>query len=86
MVEKEAVVGHAKLHARPARLVVQKAKQFSSEVRLEKGGKAKNAKSPMGVMALGAVKGDTVKITAEGPDEAAAAEALVAVVAGEDDS
>ena len=86
MVEKEAVVGHEKLHARPARLVVQKAKQFSSEVKLAKGDKAKNAKSPMGVMALGAVEGDTVKVTAEGPDEEAAAEAVAAVVSALDPS
>ncbi len=86
MVEKEAIVGHAKLHARPAALLVQRAKQFDSEVKLEKGGKSKNAKSAMGVMALGAVEGDTVKITAEGPDEEAAAEALAAFVSGESSS
>ncbi len=82
MVEREAVVGHEKLHARPAKLVVQKASQFDSEVKLEKGGKTKNARSPMGIMALGAVEGDTVKITANGPDEEAAAEEIAAVVSG----
>ena len=83
MVEKEVVVRHAKLHARPAALLVQRAKQFDSEVKLEKGSKAKNAKSVMGIMAQGAIEGDTVKITAEGPDEKAAAEALAAFVSGE---
>ena len=60
MVEMEAIVGHAKLHARPAALLVQRAKQFDSEVKLEKEGK-KNAKSAMGIMAPGVVEGDAVK-------------------------
>ncbi len=83
MVERDAVVGHEKLHARPAALLVQRAKQFSSEMKLEKDGTTVNAKSPMGVMRLGAGRGDTVRILAEGPDEEAAADALAAYVAGE---
>lgn len=83
MVEREAVVGHEKLHARPAALLVQRAKGFTSEVKLEKDGNTVNAKSPMGVMRLGAGRGDAVKVIAEGPDEEEAAEALAAFVAGE---
>ena len=83
MVERDAVVGHEKLHARPAALLVQRAKQFNSEMKLEKDGTTVNAKSPMGVMRLGAGRGDTVRILAEGPDEEAAADALAAYVAGE---
>jgi phosphotransferase system HPr (HPr) family protein len=83
MVEKETVVGHAKLHARPAALLVHRAKQFDSEVKLEKGGKSKNAKSVMGIMALGALEGDKIKVRAQGPDEEKAAEAVAAVVSGE---
>ena len=83
MVEREAVVGHEKLHARPAALLVQRAKGFASEVKLEKDGNTVNAKSPMGVMRLGAGRGDAVKVLAEGPDEEEAVEALAAFVAGE---
>lgn len=83
MVEREAVVGHEKLHARPAALLVQRAKGFASEVKLEKDGNTVNAKSPMGVMRLGAGRGDAVRVLAEGPDEEEAAEALAAFVAGE---
>ena len=83
MVEREAVVGHEKLHARPAALLVQRAKGFASEVKLEKDGNTVNAKSPMGVMRLGAGRGDAVKVLAEGPDEEEAADALAAFVAGE---
>ncbi|MGI8911614.1 MAG: HPr family phosphocarrier protein [Rubrobacteraceae bacterium] len=83
MVERDAVVGHEKLHARPAALLVQRAKQFSSEMKLEKDGTTVNAKSPMGVMRLGAGRGDAVRVIAEGPDEEEAADALAAYVAGE---
>ncbi len=83
MVERDAIVGHEKLHARPAALLVQRAKQFSSDVKLEKDGTTVNAKSPMGVMRLGAGRGDVVRVIASGPDEEAAADALAAYVAGE---
>jgi len=83
VVERDAVVGHEKLHARPAALLVQRAKQFSSEMKLEKDGTTVNAKSPMGVMRLGAGRGDAVRVIAEGPDEEEAADALAAYVAGE---
>ena len=83
MVEREAIVGHEKLHARPAALLVQRAKGFASEVKLEKDGNTVNAKSPMGVMRLGAGRGDAVRVLADGPDEEEAAEALAAFVAGE---
>jgi len=83
VVERDAIVGHEKLHARPAALLVQRAKQFSSDVKLEKDGTTVNAKSPMGVMRLGAGRGDVVRVIASGPDEEAAADALAAYVAGE---
>ncbi|MEJ7632854.1 MAG: HPr family phosphocarrier protein [Rubrobacteraceae bacterium] len=76
-------MGHEKLHARPAALLVQRAKQFSSDVKLEKDGTTVNAKSPMGVMRLGAGRGDVIRVIASGPDEEAAADALAAYVAGE---
>ncbi|MBA3790913.1 MAG: HPr family phosphocarrier protein [Actinomycetota bacterium] len=82
MVERDAIVGHEKLHARPAALLVQRAKQFSSDVKLEKDGTTVNAKSPMGVMRLGAGRGDVIRVIASGPDEEAAADALEAYVAG----
>jgi len=82
MVERDAVVGHEKLHALPAARLVQRAKQFSSDVKLEKDGTTVNAKSPMGVMRLGAGRGDVIRVIASGPDEEAAADALEAYVAG----
>lgn len=83
MVEREAVVGHAKLHAKPAADLVALAKRFRSEVRIGKDGEAKNAKDPMGVLALGAAKGEEVRVIAAGPDEDEAVRAVASFVAGD---
>jgi phosphotransferase system HPr (HPr) family protein len=56
------------LHARPARLLVQTAAQFQSQIRLQHAEKAANAKSIVGVLKLGAVHGDTIVVHAEGED------------------
>jgi len=83
VVKKEiTVVNRLGLHARPAAQIVQKASQFKSEIKLSKDGLEVNAKSIMGVMMLAAEMGSTLVIIAEGPDEAAAADALAQVFAG----
>ena len=43
------------LHARPARLLVQTAAQYQSQIQLRRGDKTANAKSIVGVLKLGAV-------------------------------
>ncbi|TCJ19951.1 HPr family phosphocarrier protein [Rubrobacter taiwanensis] len=84
MVEREVVVGHEEgIHARPAAVFVKTAKQFASEIEVEKDGKTANAKSPLKLMTLAVKKDDRVKIRAEGPDARAAVEALAAIAAGE---
>ena len=45
------------LHARPARLLVQTAAQFQSQIQVRRGEKTANAKSIVGVLKLGAVMG-----------------------------
>lgn len=60
------------LEARPVAMLVQVASRFESKVYLETNGKKVNAKSIMGMMTLGLNSGDTVTVTAEGDDEAAA--------------
>jgi phosphocarrier protein len=64
------------LHARPSAQLTKTASQFKSEVWISKADRRVNAKSIMGVMMLAAGPGSTVSIDAEGPDEAAAVEAL----------
>ena len=61
------------IHARPAGLLVKKAKEYDSVITLEKDGKTAAATKLMAVMGMGVKCGDTVKVSAEGPDEERAA-------------
>ena len=65
------------LHARPASLFVKEASRFASEVKVIKDGKEYNAKSIMGILSMGAGKGDTITVQAEGEDEETAVTELV---------
>ena len=60
------------LHARPATFFIQKANEFKSSIWVEKEERRVNAKSLLGVLSLGIVKGTTVTIIADGADEDAA--------------
>jgi phosphocarrier protein HPr len=86
MVEKEAVVvPEAGLHARPATLFVKEAKSYGSDIVVIKDGVEANAKSSLRLMTLGAKHGDKVVIRAEGEDEEAAVDALVAILSEEEE-
>lgn len=71
------------LHARPAGAIVNAAKQFSSDILIRRlsaeGAKEADAKRLISLMSLGARKGETITFYINGPDEAAAAEKLLAV-------
>jgi phosphocarrier protein HPr len=69
----------AGLHARPAAQFVKMANRFSSTITVQAGEKTANAKSIMKVLQLGARKGTTITISAEGADEAEAVAALSAL-------
>lgn len=69
------------LHARASAKFTKLAGSFASEVWMSKGERRVNAKSIMGVMMLAAGLGSTVEIETNGPDEQAAMEALLALVA-----
>ena len=64
------------LHARPAANFVQMANKFQAEISVRKGEKTANAKSINQVTTLGARQGETVVVTAVGPDSAQAIEAI----------
>ena len=66
------------IHARPAGLLVQEAKKYSSTVMFVKGEKSAKATSLMKLMGMGIVKGDEITVTVEGEDEDAAAAAIEA--------
>ena len=81
MYIKEVLVqNQVGLHARPATFFIQKANEYKSTIWVEKEERRVNAKSLLGVLSLGIVGGVTIKIIADGSDEQAAVDGLVALV------
>ena len=81
MISKEVVINNqVGLHARPATFFIQKANEFKSSIWVEKEERRVNAKSLLGVLSLGIVKGTSVKIIADGADENEAIETLSALI------
>lgn len=70
------------LHARPATFFVQKANSYKSSIWVEKEDCRVNAKSLLGVLSLGIVKGTNITLIADGSDEAEAVNGLAALVDG----
>ncbi len=64
------------IHARPAGLLAKLAKDFSSEISIEKDGKKVNATKLMMLMGLGVKCGDTVTVTVSGDDEEVAVKTM----------
>ena len=64
------------LHARPAALFVKAVKAFQAEILVRCGDGSASGKSILSLMVLGARPGDVLTIIAEGPDAAAALQAL----------
>ncbi len=57
------------IHARPAGMIVQAAKEYSSSVELKLGDKTADAKKLFRVMQLGARFGDEIELIIVGEDE-----------------
>lgn len=74
------ILNPAGLHARPAAMVVERAKTLDADIVIRKGEKQANAKSIMSVLTLGASHGDVISVSAEGPDAAAAIEFIVGLM------
>ena len=68
------------LHARPATFFIQRANEFKSGIWVEKEERRVNAKSLLGVLSLGIVKGTTITLIADGSDEEKAIQSLVDLV------
>lgn len=84
MNTKTAVVNNqVGLHARPATFFIQKANEFKSSIWVEVEERRVNAKSLLGVLSLGIVKGTEITLIANGPDEEEAVEALTALLASD---
>jgi phosphocarrier protein len=81
MTEKTiTITNRAGIHARPAALIVQATKDFTSSLYFEKDGDRINAKSIMGILTLGASYGTELKIIAEGADKNDEARAVETIV------
>ncbi len=81
MIKEEVeLANETGLHARAASLFVNKASSFKSEITIVKDGKEYDGKSIMGILSMGAVKGDKILIKAEGNDEEEAIKALVELI------
>ena len=81
MFSKDVIVqNQVGLHARPATFFIQKANEFKSGIWVEKEDRRVNAKSLLGVLSLGIVKGTSITLIADGSDEKDAVAALVDLV------
>jgi phosphocarrier protein len=70
------------LHARAASKFVHLASEFSSDVKLSKGGVTIDGKSILGILLLQAGKGSNVTLQVEGEDEEEAYRRLVEMIDG----
>lgn len=81
MITREVTINNqVGLHARPATFFIQKANEFKSTIWVEKDDRRVNAKSLLGVLSLGIVKGTVISIVADGVDEVQAVEMLSELV------
>ncbi|MCG1043470.1 HPr family phosphocarrier protein [Mycetohabitans sp. B8] len=82
MIQREAtIVNKLGLHARASAKLTQLAGSFRCAIWMARNGRRINAKSIMGVMMLAAGIGSTITIETEGPDEQAAMDAILALIA-----
>ena len=81
MLERTVTLGSKSgLHARPAAIFVQKAKEFQSQVTVAKNDKAVNGKSILSILTLGAKQGDQVVLKVNGDDAQAAVKKLATLL------
>ena len=82
MVRREIeIVNPLGLHARAAARFVHLASRFTAQVRVSRNGRTMDGKSILGLLLLSASRGTRIEITAEGPDEEQAVDALEGLAA-----
>ena len=77
-----AIINKRGLHARASAKFVQCAERFDAQILVEREGQTVAGTSIMGLMMLAAAPGTSVRITASGPDAAAALSALTTLIEG----
>ena len=84
LLRKKIIVKNKQgLHARPAASFVQIANKFDAKVTVKHGNEEVNGKSIMGILMLGARKGSSIIIEAEGDDARSALAELEKIVTSE---
>lgn len=73
------------LHARPAALFVQIANKFDSRITVRRDEEEANGKSITGILRLGAEKGSSIVIEADGEDAQIAIIELEKIITSEED-
>jgi phosphotransferase system HPr (HPr) family protein len=81
IVREVTVLSPNGLHARPSHAIVAMATSFDAHIELEFADRKADARSILSVMTLGAAKGDTLILRAQGPQAAEAMECLVSFFA-----
>ena len=77
MLSREVtIVNEVGLHARPATFFIQRANSYKASIWVEKEDRRVNAKSLLGVLSMGIVKGTVITLIADGEDEAQALDGL----------
>ncbi len=89
VVRREILIVNRKgLHARATAKFVQCVDAFEAVVTVTRGGETVGGQSIMGILTLGAGRGTTIEVSAEGRDAQAVVDALAGLVAsrfGEDE-
>ena len=84
MVSRDVtIVNEVGLHARPATFFIQKANTYKASIWIEKEDRRVNAKSLLGVLSMGIVKGTAVTLIADGDDEVEALNGLEQLIISE---
>lgn len=82
MISRDLVIhNRLGLHARAAAKFVHVATRYRAQIRVSRAGKSMDGKSIMGILLLAAAHGTTITLTADGPDEVEAIDALGVLVA-----
>ena len=77
MTSKEIIVTRdGGLKEQDAALFIRNANEYQSQIRIRLGEKSVKAKSLLGVLSMGVRRGAVLTVTAEGPDEEDAVNAL----------
>lgn len=74
------IVNRRGLHARASARLAKEAGMFQAVIKVCRHDTCVTATSIMGLMMLGAAKGDTISISAEGADQDAALEQIISLV------